>query len=215
MVRRVNTARIHRLPEKGVDDVAVINSILDEGFICHVAYLDVDRPVVIPTLYVRDADSVLLHGSPSSGIVRATRRGSPLSVAVTLVDGVVAARSGYESSINYRSVVIHGVGTLLSDQARGRALDLMVEGLIPGRLGDIRRPTPLELRKTAVVHVPIGVVSAKVSTGPPEDDAADLGTGVWAGVIPVSTHYGEPIPAPDLEPGLEVPDYLRLFRGSK
>ena len=208
-------ARIRRLPEKGVDDVAVINSILDESFVCHVAYLSDDRPVVIPTLYVRDADSVLLHGSPSSGIVKATRRGSPLSVAVTIVDGVVAARSGFESSINYRSVVIHGVGALLSDDERGRALDLMVEGLIPGRLGDIRRPTPIELRKTAVVQVPIEVVSAKVSAGPPEDDVSDLGTGVWAGVIPVSTHFGQPIPAPDLEPGLEVPDYLRRFRGSK
>lgn len=210
-----DTARIRRLPEKGIDDIAVINSILDEGFVCHVAYLNDDRPVVIPTLYVRDAGSVLLHGSPSSGIVRAARRGSPLSVAVTLVDGVVAARSGFESSINYRSVVIHGVGALLPDEENGRALDLMVEGLIPGRLGDIRRPTPLELRKTAVVQVPIDVVSAKVSAGPPEDDPADLGTGVWAGVIPMTTDYAEPIPAPDLEPGLEVPDYLRRFRGSK
>ncbi|MGH8951986.1 MAG: pyridoxamine 5'-phosphate oxidase family protein [Acidimicrobiia bacterium] len=212
---RDDPARIRRLPEKGVDDLAVINSILDEAFICHVAYLSDDRPVIIPTLYVRDAGSVLLHGSPSSGIVRAAKRASPLSIAVTLVDGVVAARSGFESSINYRSVVIHGVGALLPEEENGRALDLMVDGLIPGRLGDIRRPTPLELRKTAVVQVPIDVVSAKVSVGPPEDDAADIGTGVWAGIIPMTTHYGEPIPAPDLEPGLEVPDYLRRFRGSK
>jgi nitroimidazol reductase NimA-like FMN-containing flavoprotein (pyridoxamine 5'-phosphate oxidase superfamily) len=114
--------------------------------------------VVIPTLYVRDGDSVLLHGSTSSGIASAARRGSPLSVAVTLVDGLVVARSAFESSVNYRSVVIHGQGALLDGDAHRRALDLMVEGLIPGRLADIREPTELEMRKTAVVSVPLGLV---------------------------------------------------------
>ncbi|MET0565224.1 MAG: pyridoxamine 5'-phosphate oxidase family protein [Acidimicrobiia bacterium] len=205
---------IGRLPEKGVDDRAVIDAILDEGYVCHVAYLVDDRPVVIPTLYVRDGDTCLLHGSTGSGIAAAARRGSPLSVAVTLVDGLVVARSGFESSVNYRSVVIHGEGTVLSGDAHARALDLMVDGLIPGRLADIRPPTDIELRKTAVVSVPIEIVSAKVSTGPPEDDPSDLGTGVWAGVVPVTTSYGEPDPAPDLEPDLQVPDYLRPYRRS-
>ena len=144
-------ATIRRLPEKSVEDRAVIDAILDEGFVCHVAYLIDGRPVVIPTLYVRDGDSCLLHGSTASGIAAAARRGSPLSVAVTLVDGLVVARSGFESSVNYRSVVIHGLGTVLSGDAHTRALDLMVEGLIPGRLADIRPPTDIELRKTAVV----------------------------------------------------------------
>jgi nitroimidazol reductase NimA-like FMN-containing flavoprotein (pyridoxamine 5'-phosphate oxidase superfamily) len=208
----VEPVRIRRLPEKGVDDRAVIDSILDEGFVCHVAYLMEDRPVVIPTLYVRDGDAILLHGSPASGIVMAAKRGSPLSVAVTLVDGIVVARSGFESSINYRSVVIHGEGTLLDGVAHQTALDRIVEGLIPGRLDDIRRPTALELRKTSVVSLPIDMVSAKVSDGPPEDDEADLGTGVWAGVIPVATFFGQPVPAPDLEPGIETPDYLSDLR---
>ena len=181
---------------------------------CHVAYLIDNRPVVIPTLYVRDVDTCLLHGSTASGIAGAARRGSPLSVAVTLVDGLVVARSGFESSVNYRSVVIHGQGTVLSGDAHARALDLMVDGLIPGRLNDIRPPTDIELRKTAVVSVPIEIVSAKVSTGPPEDDPSDIGTGVWAGVVPVKTTYGEPDPAPDLEPDLQVPDYLRSYRRS-
>jgi hypothetical protein len=208
----VEPVTIRRFPEKGVDDRAVIDSILDEGFVCHVAYLMEDRPVVIPTLYVRDGDAILLHGSPASGIVMAAKRGSPLSVAVTLVDGIVVARSGFESSINYRSVVIHGEGTLLDGVAHQTALDRIVEGLIPGRLDDIRRPTALELRKTSVVSLPIDMVSAKVSDGPPEDDEADLGTGVWAGVIPVATFFGQPVPAPDLEPGIETPDYLSDLR---
>jgi nitroimidazol reductase NimA-like FMN-containing flavoprotein (pyridoxamine 5'-phosphate oxidase superfamily) len=212
MSRPPNTIR--RLPEKSVDDRAVIDSILDEGYVCHVGYLIDERPVVIPTLYVRDGDTVLLHGSTSSGIAAAARRGSPLSVAVTLVDGLVVARSGFESSINYRSVVIHGHGTVLDGAAHRRALDLMVAGMLPGRLTDIREPTDLELRKTAAVAVPIDLVSAKVSDGPPEDDPVDIGTGVWAGVVPIITTYGAPVPSPDLEPDLKVPDYLKNYRRS-
>jgi nitroimidazol reductase NimA-like FMN-containing flavoprotein (pyridoxamine 5'-phosphate oxidase superfamily) len=205
---------IRRLPEKSVDDRAAIDAILDEGFVCHVAYLIDDKPVVIPTLYVRDGDTCLLHGSTASGIAAAARRGSPLSIAVTLVDGLVVARSGFESSVNYRSVVVHGHGTVLSGDAHRRALDLMVEGLIPGRLADIRPPTDMESRKTAVVSVPLDKISAKVSAGPPEDDIADLGTGVWAGVVPMTTTYGDPEPSPDLEPNVEVPDYLTTYRRS-
>ena len=207
-------ATIRRLPEKSVEDRAVIDAILDEGFVCHVAYLIDGRPVVIPTLYMRDGDTCLLHGSTASGIAAAARRGSPLSIAVTLVDGLVVARSGFESSVNYRSVVIHGHGIVLTGDAHRRALDLMVEGLIPGRLADIRPPTDIELRKTAVVSVPLDTISAKVSAGPPEDDVADLGTGVWAGVVPMITVYGDPEPSPDLEPNLDVPDYLTGYKRS-
>lgn len=207
-------AEIRRHPELGVTDRHTVNQILDEGFVCHAAYLVDDRPVVIPTLYVRDDDSILLHGSPASGIVKAVMRGSPLSVAVTHVDGVVVARSGFQSSINYRSIVIHGRGVLLKGDDHARALDSMVEGLIPGRLAGVRRPTPKELRTTAVVSLPIDVLSAKVSDGPPVDEEFDLGTGVWAGVVPVSIAFGQPIPSPDLEPGVTTPDYLTTFRGS-
>jgi nitroimidazol reductase NimA-like FMN-containing flavoprotein (pyridoxamine 5'-phosphate oxidase superfamily) len=207
-------ARTRRLPEKAVDDRAAIDAILDEGFVCHVAYLMDERPVVIPTLYVRDRDTILLHGSTSSGIAAAARRNSPLSIAVTLVDGLVVARSAFESSVNYRSVVIHGQGVVLDGEAHRRALNLMVEGLIPGRLADIREPTGLEMRKTAVIAVPLDLVSAKVSDGPPEDDPADIGTRVWAGVVPVTTTYGAPVASPDLEQDLEVPDYLRHYRRS-
>jgi hypothetical protein len=210
----VKPAQIRRHPELGTTDRSIIDQILDEGFVCHAAYLMEDRPVVIPTLYVRDRDSLLLHGSPASGIVMAVRRGSPLSVAVTLVDGIVVARSGFQSSINYRSIVVHGTASVLEGEEHLQALDRMVEGLIPGRLAEVRRPTPKEIRKTSVVSLPIDMLSTKVSQGPPEDEAADLGTGVWAGVVPVSTSFGAPVPSPDLEPGLIPPDYLTVFRRS-
>ncbi len=206
--------RIRRHPELGSTDREVIDPILDEGFVCHVAYLDDSRPVVIPTLYVRDEDRVLLHGSPASGIMSAVRRRSPLSIAVTHVDGVVVARSGFQSSINYRSVVLHGLGRILDGTQHSRALDLLVDGLIPGRLADVRRPTDIELRKTSVVEVSLDECSAKVSDGPPEDDEGDIGTGVWAGVVPVTQVFGAPLPSPDLEADIRTPDYLLAFRRS-
>ncbi|MEX1125278.1 MAG: pyridoxamine 5'-phosphate oxidase family protein [Acidimicrobiia bacterium] len=205
---------IRRLPELAVHDREQIEAILDEGFVCHVAYLNDDRPVVIPTLYARDGDRVLLHGSHASGLMVAVKWGSPLSIAVTLIDGLVVARSGFESSTNYRSVVIHGSGRLLEGDEHERGLDVMVEALIPGRLADIRRPTTKELRKTAIIAVGLEEVSAKVHDGPPEDAESDLGTGIWAGVIPLELAVGAPQPAPDLEPGVETPDYLTGYRRS-
>lgn len=204
--------RIHRLPEREVDDRSVIDAILDEGFVCHAGYVTEGRPVVIPTLYARDSDRMLLHGSPSSGLARAVREGSPLSVAVTLVDGIVVARSGFHSSANYRSVVVHGAGRLLEGSERARALDIIVEALIPGRLADIREPTELEWRQTAVVELPLAEISAKVRRGGPKDDPADLGTPVWAGEVPLNLVAGTPRPAEDVGDGVPVPPYLDPYR---
>lgn len=133
---------------------------------------------------------------------------------MTLVDGLVVARSGFESSANYRSVVIHGHGRLLDGDEHERGLDVLVEALIPGRLAHIRRPTIQELRKTAIIAVGLDEVSAKVHAGPPEDSESDLGTGVWAGVVPLELAAGAPLPAPDLEPGVDIPDYLTRYRRS-
>ncbi len=205
---------IRRLAELAVHDMSQIEAILDEGFVCHVAYLNEDRPVVIPTLYARDGDRILLHGSPASGLMLAVKKGSPLSIAVTLVDGLVVARSAFESSANYRSVVVHGVGRRLEGDEHAAALDVVVEALIPGRLDDVRRPTVKELRKTAIIAVGLDEVSAKVHAGPPTDAESDLGTGVWAGVIPLQQIAGAPEPAPDLEPGVGIPDYLMPYRRS-
>lgn len=200
--------RIRRLPERAVDDTEQIYSILDDGFLCHVAYLNRGRPVVIPTLYARDRDRLLLHGSNSSGFVRATREGSPLSIGVTHVEAIVAARSGFHSSANYRSVVIHGHGSILEGADKERALDLIVDWMIPGRVADIRGPTAPELKQTSVVAVELDEISAKVRSGDPKDDPADLGSSTWAGLIPIEQSRGTPVPASDLDPGISIPDYL-------
>lgn len=202
---------LRRYPERGVKEVEEIHRILDEGFLCHVAYLVEGRPVVIPTLYARDGDRIILHGSPTSGIVRAVRKGSPLSIAVTLVDGLVVARSAFESSANYRSVVIHGYGEILRGGAHSRALDLVTDSLIPGRRNDVRANHEIEIRQTATVAVSLDEVSTKVRTGPPEDDPADVGSPVWAGVIPMTLETGTPVPAPDLAPHIPIPDYLNPY----
>ena len=207
-----DSTRIRRLPERGVTDRDQSHAILDEGFVCHVGYVTDGRPVVIPTLYARDGDSLLLHGSTGAGFVRAVRRGSPISVAVTHIDGLVVARTGFHSSANYRSVVAHGQGRLLEGEELDRALDVIVQVLIPGRPPDMRSPTEAEVRKTGVVSLALDEVSAKVRTGPPIDEKEDLGTGVWAGVIPMQMVAGEAIPAPDLEAGVPVPDYLRPYK---
>ena len=204
--------KIHRLAERGVSDMESINAILDEGFICHAAYVVDERPVVIPKLYARDGVSVLLHGSNSMGIARAVRRGSPLSVAVTHIDGLVVARTGFHSSANYRSVVIHGYGEILTGEDQTRALNIIVDVLIPGRLADIRSNSEAELKQTSVIRLALEDVSAKVRTGDPSDDPEDINTGVWAGVVPMTLQAGAPIPATDLEDAVKTPDYLDPYR---
>lgn len=202
---------LRRLPERSIADREVIHRILDEGLLCHVGYLTDGRPVVIPTLYARDHERILLHGSPSSGIMRAVRNKSPLSVAVTHLDGLVVARSAFESSANYRSVVIHGYGELLKGDAQAAALNEITDRLLPGRRNEIRPNRDIEVRQTAVVALPLDEVSTKVRTGPPDDDPADLDSPVWAGVIPVRLEYGRPQTAPDLAPGIDIPDYLNRY----
>jgi len=204
--------RIRRLPERAVDELEVIYAILDEGFVCHAAYLIDERPVVIPTLYARDSDRLLLHGSNSMGLARAVRFGSPLSVAVTLVDGLVVARSAFNSSANYRSVVVHGHGRLLEGVEKSAALDIVIDKVIPGRRADLRPSTTAEIAQTSVIEVPLDEVSAKVRSGGPGDDPEDMRLEVWAGVVPFHLEPGEPVPADDLKPGLEIPDYLRPYR---
>lgn len=203
---------IRRLPERGVTDRSVIDSILDEGFVCHAAYVIEGRPVIIPTLFARDGDRMLLHGSNTMGLARAVRSGSPLSVAVTHVDGLVVARSAFHSSANYRSVVVHGHGRLLDDQEKQAGLDTIIDKLIPGRRADLRASTEAELGQTSVIELALAEVSAKVRSGGPKDDPADLLADVWAGVVPFSFAPGDPLPADDLAPGAEVPDYLHPYR---
>lgn len=205
-------ADIHRKPERGTKDPEVIGSILDEGLVCHASYITDGRPVVIPTLYARDGDHLLLHGSNSMGLAKAVRSGSLLSVAVTLLDGLVLARSAFESSANYRSVVVHGQGRLLEGEEKRRGLDLVVDRLIPGRREDLRSSTAAEIRQTAVIELGLDTASAKVREGGPSEDDADVGAEIWAGVIPLELRAGDPIPADDLPPGIPVPDYAATYR---
>lgn len=207
---------IRRLAERAVDDVEVINSILDEGFICHVGYLAEGRPVVIPTLYARDGNRIILHGSTGSGITRAVRAGSPLSIAVTLIDGLVVARSAFHSSANYRSVVIHGDGRILEGDEHLIALDRTLEALIPGRSNDVRASTPTEVRQTATIEVPLTEVSAKVRTGPPGDDPSDLeNPTTWGGVIPMRLEAGTAIADQFVTDDIRIPDYLSPYQRSR
>lgn len=201
-----------RLAERGVEDMEEIHAILDQGLVCHVAYITDGRPVVLPMLYARDGHRVLLHGSNSMGLARAVRAGSSLSVAVTHLDGLVVARSAFNSSANYRSVVIHGIGELLEGTERAKALDVLIDRLIPGRLSDIRASTRTEIRQTSVIALSLDEVSAKAREGGPNDEESDLDSGTWAGVLPFFTVVGEPLPSHDLRPGIGVPDYLRSYR---
>lgn len=203
---------IRRLPERGVEDIGVIRAILDEGFVCHAAYVTAGRPVVIPTLYARDGDRLLLHGSNSMGLARAVRSGSALSVAVTHVDGLVVARSAFNSSANYRSVVAHGRGRLLQGEEKTAALDVVVDKILPGRRADLRPSTDTEIAQTSVIELGLDEVSAKVRSGGPGDEPEDMEIAVWAGVVPFHLVPGEPVPADDLMPGLDTPDYLRPYR---
>lgn len=204
--------RIRRLAERGVGNREQMKAMLDEGLVCHAAYVTEGRPVVIPTLYVRDEDRLLLHGSNAMGLARAVRKGSPLSVAVTHIDGLVVARSAFNSSANYRSVVVHGQGRLLEGEEKSESLDIIVDRLIPGRLADLRPSTESEIAQTSVIELPLDEFSAKARAGPPGDDPADLGEQVWAGVVPFELVAGEAIPAPDLARGIDLPDYLAPYR---
>jgi nitroimidazol reductase NimA-like FMN-containing flavoprotein (pyridoxamine 5'-phosphate oxidase superfamily) len=206
--------RIRRLADRAVEDRRQIEAILDEGIVCHAAYMMDGRPVVIPMLFVRAGDRILIHGSNSMGLARAVRAGSPLSVAVTHMDGLVVARSAFNSSANYRSVVIHGLGRILDGDEKAAALDLIVDKLIPGRLADLRPSKRSEISQTSVVELALDEVSAKMRSGDPEDDDDDHHSDVWAGVIPMRLVADEPVAASDLREGIDLPDYLRPHQRS-
>ncbi|MFC9586461.1 pyridoxamine 5'-phosphate oxidase family protein [Streptomyces yangpuensis] len=193
-------------------DRETVHSILDGAYICHLGFVRDGAPVVLPTLFARVGESLYMHGSTGSRPLLAAGRsdpGLPVCVTVTHVDGLVLARSAFHHSLNYRSVVVHGTARQVTDEAECRtALDAMVDAVAPGRSGDVRPANAKELAATAVIRVDLEEVSAKLRTGPVNDDAEDLGLPHWAGVVPVGTTYGTPVPAADLAPGIAVPDYL-------
>jgi nitroimidazol reductase NimA-like FMN-containing flavoprotein (pyridoxamine 5'-phosphate oxidase superfamily) len=202
--------KLRRLPERGRFDRETVYSILDAAFVCHVGFVHEGRPVVIPTSFGRDGDRIYIHGSAASRMQRGAAKGIDLCVTVTLVDGLVLARSGFHSSINYRSVVIFGKATPVTDPAeKARALAIFSEHLLPGRWAEIREPSELELKGTSVLSIELNEVSAKVRTGPPKDDEEDYALPVWAGVVPIETRFGTPVPDEKLREGIGVPEYVK------
>jgi uncharacterized protein len=189
--------RVRRLPEKAVDDVAALHTILDAARVAHVGFVDeAGAPVVIPTGVARDGDRLLLHGSTASRMYRRLATGIDVCVTVTLLDGMVLARSAFESSMHYRSSMVFGRAAEVDDKVA--ALRVMSEAWLPGRWDTLRPPTTKELAATIVLALPLAEWSVKISDGPPEDPEDDLDAPVWAGVLPIVTSYGAPVPAPDL-----------------
>ena len=204
--------RVKRLPDRGKYDAETVHAILDEGLVCHIGFVVDGQPFVIPTLYARVDDEVYIHGSAASRMLRTLSDGVQVCVTVTLVDGLVLARSAFNHSMNYRSVVILGRAVLIEDrEEKLAALEAFAEHVVRGRWKDVRQPTESELKQTKVLAVPLEEVSAKVRTGEPHDDEEDYALPIWAGVLPLPVVPGAPIPDSRCLAGLEVPSYLRSY----
>jgi nitroimidazol reductase NimA-like FMN-containing flavoprotein (pyridoxamine 5'-phosphate oxidase superfamily) len=198
--------QVKRLPKRGVYDQAQVHAILDEGFICHVGFVADGQPYVIPTGYARAGEQIYIHGSAASRMLRALGQGAPLCVTVTLVDGLVLARSAFHHSMNYRSVVVLGQARLVTDtEEKMTALSHFTNHILAGRWDQVRTPTEQELKSTTVLALPLDEVSAKVRTGGPIDDEEDYSLPVWAGVLPVHPQFGEPAPDARLHPDAPPP----------
>jgi len=204
--------RVVREADRAVYDREAVYHILDEGFLCHVGFVTDGQPFVIPTSYGRKGDSLYIHGSAASRMLRQMKEGVAVCVTVTLLDGLVLARSVFNHSMNYRSVVILGKGILVEDAAEKlAALRVLSEHILPGRWDDSRQPNERELKATSVLRVPIEEFSAKVRTGPPVDDEEDYAFPTWAGVVPLEMNAGTPINDARLLPGTGVPEYAQHY----
>lgn len=209
---RTRRNKVVRMPERGRYEREEVYPIVDAALLCHVGFVQDGQPFVIPTLHARDGDTLLLHGSSASRMMKYAGAGNPVCVTVTLLDGIVLARSIFNHSINYRSAVLFGQGRLVTDpEEKLRALARFTERLLPGRWDDAREPNPRELKATAVVAIPLDDASAKVRVGPPKDDAEDLALPVWAGVLPIRQVFDAPLPDPATPADLPLPAYLDDF----
>lgn len=206
--------QIKRLPKRAVYEREAVYRILDEGLVCHVGFVAGGEPFVIPTSYARAGDVLYIHGSPASRMLRTLAEGVQVCLTVTLLDGLVLARSAFHHSMNYRSVVVLGTASVVEAAAeKFEALRAFTEHVIPGRWAQVRQPDEGELKKTLVLKLPLSEASAKVRTGPPIDDETDYGLPVWAGEIPLGLAARTPLPDPRLTPACEPPAYaLRYSR---
>ncbi|MEK6299399.1 MAG: pyridoxamine 5'-phosphate oxidase family protein [Acidobacteriota bacterium] len=205
---------LKRLPKRAAYDRETVYAILDEGFVCHVGFAVDGSPYVIPTGYGRDGDVLYIHGSAASRMLRALELGVQVCVTVTLLDGLVLARSAFHHSMNYRSVVVFGVASVVTeDEEKLKALRAFSEQVIPGRWDEVRQPDDGELKATLVLKLPLAEASAKVRTGPPIDDEPDYALRVWAGELPLHLQAEKPVADPRLPEGIDPPGYaLRYTR---
>jgi nitroimidazol reductase NimA-like FMN-containing flavoprotein (pyridoxamine 5'-phosphate oxidase superfamily) len=200
---------LRRLPERGRHDWPAVAEILDAGFLAFVGFAVEQQPLVIPTLYGRDGETLYLHGSAASRMMRELSTGVSACVTVAVVDGIVLARSAFNHSMNYRSVVAFGTAKKIEDgDEKVSALKVISDHLLAGRWDDVRLPTPQELKATTVLKFVVEEASAKIRTGPPGDDEEDYALPVWAGVLPLALHSGAPEPDPRLRPDIPAPLYL-------
>ncbi len=205
--------RVRRIPERGVYDRAAIDAILDEALICHLAYVIDGEPRVTPTIHARAGDTLFVHGSNASTTLRTAKQGTPVAVEVTLLDGLVLARSAFHHSMNYRSVVVYGNARAVDDPTeKWEAQRALVEHVVRGRAADARMPNDRELNQTTILAIPLDEASAKVRTGPPKDEEEDYALPVWAGVLPLRTIPGEPEADPLLPEGIPAPAYVNDYR---
>jgi len=202
---------VRRLPARGVYDRDTVYAILDEALICHVGFVVEGRPAVIPTIHWREGDTLYFHGSPAAGFLRSLRSGAEACVTVTLLDGLVLARSAFHHSMNYRSAVILGQAREVTGDEKRRALDSLVEHVCKGRNAEVRPPNDVEFKQTSVLAIAIEEASAKVRTGGPLDDEEDYALEMWAGVLPLKLVPQTPIADARLKEGIEVPEYVRRY----
>jgi uncharacterized protein len=204
--------RVVREPQRAVYDREVIYKILDEGFVCHLGFSADGQTFVIPTMFARLSDSIYFHGSAASRMLRGAGAGSNVCITVTLADGIVLARSVFNHSMNYRSVVALGIATLADDPAEKlQALRAFTEKILPGRWNDARQPNEKELKATSILKLPLTEVSAKVRTGGVEDDAEDYALKVWAGIVPLRLVADPPVRDERCDPSLATPQYALNF----
>ena len=208
MTKHVDTT-FRRVPERGSQELKLAYEIIDAARICHVGFVMDGQPYVLPMACARKDDELLLHGSIASRLMNHLAEGLGCCVTITHLDGLVLARSSFHSSMNYRSVMVFGSATLVTDEAaKKEGLDVLVEQLAPGRLAHLRESTRKEINATHLLSLPIMTFTAKVRTGPPSDLASDIDLEVWAGVVPLAEQAGEPETAPDMRFELDVPTYL-------
>lgn len=209
MIAKTARTRVRRIPENAVYEMEAVRAILDEGLICHLGFVHEGQPFVIPTVHGREGDNLYIHGSIGSRMLKVLKLGAPACATVTLLDGLVLARSAFNHSMNYRSVVVLGKARDVGGEEKLRALEVISEHVLRGRWADARKPNKSEMIQTTVLSLPISECSAKVRTGPPLDDEPDYTLDVWAGVVPLKLAWGKPAADPRLRGAIKLPSYLK------